>query len=352
VVPTTQVALNVLRQFKIVAGPGGLTISGTDLELSAVGTTTLVDVDRPGTFYVTARTLMAALDKLTGETISVDVGGGRARVSSGTGNVDLALYANDDFPVFPDLSDVSMSAIDREKFLAGVDSVYRAASQEVTRANLMMVSVADGRMTACDNARLHQFVLGDDFPVSLQIPIKALDSKRLPALLRDDSLKTVQVGETKNHLVFRLGTFIFLASKVTAKYPDVESLLLVPARTENHHQMTVDRDDLARAISLVTVTADTDTSAIKLDISGTTLTLRSKNKEGERAEYSVTVGWTGSPRSLVVNYGFLSDMVASSEAKVLKFLIGDDTKTAKRPLLLEDSKAGFTGLIQQMRVEV
>jgi hypothetical protein len=45
-------------------------------------------------------------------------------------------------------------------------------------------------------------------------------------------------------------------------------------------------------------------------------------------------------------------MVASSEAKVLKFLIGDDTKTAKRPLLLEDSKAGFTGLIQQMRVEV
>jgi DNA polymerase-3 subunit beta len=345
VVPTRD-PMEVLKCFQIeVRHPDQLRIIATDMELSMIATTALVAVTTPGTAVIDARKLVDIVKHADDGEVTIRVTNGTARITIGRTTWAQKLKGGEDYPELPETTDVMLSTINRTTFAAALHAV-RYAARDATRASLALIDVRAGRLTACDGARFQQATMGT-FPIDFQLPIGAVDT--LLKLLTKVDVTDISIGQSNNHLIFRVGTDVFVANKLLAQVPDMESTLLRPALA-NRHPLTLDRADLLTAVRRVRINADTETSAIALRLAPGALTVSSRDKYGNEAAETIDAGWTGTDRVVVVNHVFLTELIAGTNP-VLHFTLGDDTKTRKSPLLLRDDTAGTIGVVQQMHSE-
>jgi DNA polymerase-3 subunit beta len=345
VVPSKDI-MPLLKNFQFDVKAGHFQVVATDLELSVVSQTEMVMTQVPGVAVFPAKKMLEIIREADEGDVVVAVQDNLAHIEVGRTSWDLKLQQGDDYPDMPDSKDVQLHSVDRVKFLSGIQSVRYAAARDTTRPSLMMIDVSKGRMTACDGVRFQQSDLGEDFPLeSLQIPTGAIDD--LVKLLRSTDMTSIGIGESESHLVFGIGTDLFLANKLMAQFPDVEALLLRPALA-NKLQLSVDRQDLVDAVKRVRINADSETSAIGLVLDKGKMVVTSKDKFGNGAEETIEAGWAGSRRMLVVNHQFLLDMLGMYDGKSCSFFLGEDTKSRKSPLLLRDDTTRTTGVVQQM----
>jgi DNA polymerase III subunit beta len=356
VIPSKDI-LSVLSNFQItvtnVPGPESFVLSGnarmrviaSDLELSVAATTKDVTVSQSGTAVFPGRKFLDIVKEATAETIQVTVVNGLAKIVAGLTEWELLLQDGKDYPALPDLSKVILSPIDRQKFLSALLACRYAAATDTVRPSLMMISVAAGRMTACDGVRFQQINLGP-FPMDLQIPIGAVDD--LVKLLASRAIPEISVGVTANHLIFQIDADVFIAQKMMAVFPDMETLMLTPA-LKNNVELTVNRKDLIEAVRCARITADPETSAVVLQLSVDTVEVVAKDKYGNNSRSVVLAGYKGDTRQVVVNHKYLMDLLQMTHAKTCSFWLGSDTKTKKSSLMLKDQEADMTGIVAQMR---
>lgn len=347
VVPTKDI-MPVLKNFQVEATPGRLRVLATDLELSVVSYTEMIIVQRSGTSVFPAKKILEIIREAEDDEMSIDVKDGTATISVGRTTWTLKLQSGDDYPPLPEISDIALRPVNRVKFLGAINSVRYAAATETTRPSLMMIDVAAGKMTACDGVRFQQTILGEDFPLDLQLPVGAVDD--LVKLLRTTDLEEVGIGDSDYHLVFKIGQDVFIANKLMAQFPDVEQLLLAPA-LRNKDELLVDRGELVSAVKRVRINADPETSAIILALRPNEIVVQSRDKFGNTSKEIVASVWVAGDRELVVNHKFLMDMLSMYDGKACKFRLGDDTKSRKSPVLLIDEETQTTGIIQQMRAD-
>ncbi len=342
----------VLKHFLVQVAPGRLQLAATDLELSVLASTPAVTADVTQTLVLPARKLLAILKEAPDGDITVSVAGEFATVRAGTASWSLKLDDGSSYPPLPDPAQVEMHPVNREAFLGALKTVRHAVGRDSSRPALMQVDISAGEsvrgngamVTACDSVRFARVTL-NGFPLSMAIPSGALDS--LVKTLEGSELDEVHAGETGRHLVFRIGSTVFLASRMLAAFPDVEKLLLRPA-LENRLLLTADKAELGSAIRRVRINADPETSAIGLQLSQGTLTAIARDKYGNRAQESIAAGWDGPDRLVVVNHQFLSDMIAAHPSGSCRFWLGPEAGKKRSVLLLRDDETGTTGIIYQM----
>ena len=73
-----------------------------------------------------------------------------------------------------------------------------------------------------------------------------------------------------------------------------------------------------------------------------------RNPEGGKSTEFIDAVWKGKERVVVVNHVYLSELLRMYGSEECTFLLGDDTKSKKHPLLLRDYTLDTVGLIQQM----
>jgi DNA polymerase III sliding clamp (beta) subunit (PCNA family) len=156
----------------------------------------------------------------------------------------------------------------------------------------------------------------------------------LQRLLSGHPADTISVGETVSHLVFEVGNVTLAVARRTISFPDVEKQLLAGALKDNSALLTVDCAELAKAVKRVRINADAQTSAIALRLSSGRLLVESRDKAGNSAEESVLASWEGKERVLVVNHGFLSEMLAAHGESLCEFRLGPDVGKRLSVLLL------------------
>lgn len=349
----------VLKNFQIEAtkgvdgAPDRLRVIATDLELSVISTTEIVTVTKPGTAIFPGRKFADLVREAADDLAQIEVSDGTARITIGPTAWDLKLADGTEYPYMPDLAAVDMHSVNRVQFLGGISACRYAAAVGSVRPNLMMIEVRNGKMTACDGVRFQQVDLlgatrhtGATYPVDLNLPIGAVDD--LVKLLHTTDATTVGIGVTDNHIIFRIGSDVFVANKLLLKFPDMEEILLTPA-LKNNQRLQVDRQEFVDAVRRVRITADVETSAIVLVLADGTLTVLAKDKYGNQASEVLTAGWEGADRQLVVNHRYLSDLLNMADAKSCQFWLGPDTKSRKSNVVLRDDQTYMIGVINQMR---
>lgn len=344
VVPARDSAMAVLKNFQIRVAPSMLRIIASDSELSMIATTEIVDVQSGGIAVFPAKKMMDIVRESTNSEVHIQVTGKAASIAIGRTTWNLSLEGGEDFPRMPEITEATFASVDRIGFASALHTVRYAACRDPNRSSLMMIDVQRGRMLGCDGARLHQATTVD-FPFDFQIPIGAVDD--LLKLLRSTDLTDIQVGDIGQQLIFRFGDDVLIVNKLLTRFPDMEAQLLRPALA-NRHELAVERDDLVKAIKRVRINADDKTSAIALILDNNTMTVSAKDKFYNDATETIDATWAGTPRTLVVNHVFLTDLINRNTAATLHFNLGDDTKTRKSPILLRDTDAGTVGVIQQM----
>lgn len=344
----------VLKNFYVEVTPEKLRVMATDLELSVISETQLVQCTEGGNAVFPAKKMQEILRTADDGEFSVVVEGGTATMSVGRARWTLRLQSGDEYPDLPELASVTIADVDRAKFLGGIKSVQHATPSREARPTLAMINVApSGKMTACDGVRFQQTTVEgwpetiDGEPFEIQIPVGAVPD--LVRLLRATDQPNVGVGSTDNHLIFRVGNDYFVAAKLNTDFPDMEPTLLRPAM-ENRDDLTCDRQELIDAVARVRVNADPETSAVCLEVSEGKITVLAKDKQGNRASEEIDAGWSMATRRVVVNHQFLSEMLTMADARSLHFLLGDNrVKSKKAFVVLKDDTNGNLGLINQMR---
>jgi DNA polymerase-3 subunit beta len=346
IVPTKDI-MPVLKNFYVDAKAGSIRIAATDLELSLVVTTDMVAVQVPGVAVFPAKRLLEIVKEAEEGDLLLEVKDGTAHIQIGRTRWSIKLMDGSDYPSLPTLSKIKFHFIDRSKFLAAISSVRYAAATDTVRPSLMMISILSGRMRAADGVRFQQVVL-EDFPLDIQIPINAVDD--LVKILKTTETEQIEVGETDSTIIFRVAADVFVAQKLMADFPNVDEILLKPALT-NDQELYVDRKELIAAIKRVRITADPETSAVRLILTKDNMRVTSKDKYGSHAEEELDVKWDSGDREVAFNHSHLLDMLYMADVKTCKMLLGADTKTRPSPLRLVDADTGTDGILNQVRLE-
>jgi DNA polymerase III sliding clamp (beta) subunit (PCNA family) len=290
--------------------------------------------------------------------IKIEVVGTACTIRAGRAQWTVAMPTGNTLPPVPDVTGMTYHSVPRVPFLKALSATRRAVGQ-VFRAALMQAEVVGGAMTTCDGARVHrQRIEGMPEDLQFTIPIKVMDE--LSKFLRDNDDEHFEVGVADGHLGFRVGEHSLIANRLYLKFPVVENLLLEPALS-NGHTLIVEMKDLKEAIPRVRINADQEYAAVflmlmpgKKDAEGKPtfqLAIRARDPQANAAQEIIDCQFTGpaATRELCFNHKMLMDLLEAYETDLARFKIGDDTKTQKNPLFVEDKQTGFTGTLQQMR---
>ncbi len=313
----------------------------------------MVEVAHPGVAVFPAAKLLSILKEANEGDVVIDVSNqDKASVSIGTTEWSLRLQPAYDFPTMPNVEQLDYFRVDRVQFVDAMLAVKYAVGKDPSRPSLMMVNIVGGKMTACDSVRFQQVDLGEvTLPARLQIPASAVEE--ILRLLKTLELEYIYIAQTGDEpgsyskLIFKIGTDLFIINKLMSTFPDVEQLLLRPALS-NTLKLSVDKSALLGAVKRVCINADRETAAIGLLLSPNKITVTTKDRHDNGAREEVEAEWSGTTRMIVVNHGYLVDMLTMYPDEICRFFLSDDSKSRKSPLLLRDDSSKVVGITQQM----
>lgn len=340
--------LPVLKNFLVVAEDPEVQVVATDLELSVIADTQSLQVKHSGSkrIVIPAKKMMEILAQTGEGVMTIEATEDEIIIMHEKSTWQLRRPSGEDFPPLPDVKNVNLHTIERKGFISGIQGVRYAASTTSVRPSLQMIDITNGKVTACDGVRLQQVFLGETFPMNLQIPINAVED--LTKLLTlNDQLEEIQIGESDNHLVFRVGSDTFLLNKLTVSFAPVEELMLKSALL-NKEQFSVNRQALLAAVKRVRITADSDISSISLELAPQQVTVTAQDAMGNLS-WEVVDALYENERTLILNHFYLADMLSMYDGETCTFYLGTDTKTKKSVVLLKDEVTLTFGVINQMK---
>jgi DNA polymerase III sliding clamp (beta) subunit (PCNA family) len=352
----SSVTLGVNACFQVTVSPDMLRMAAVDQAKCVIAETPAVRSASSGTVYIPAKKLEAILSAAPEGDVTVSVKGSSAAVTAGSASWDLRLPGPDGYTGLPDLAGAACTAVSRQDLLTALATVRHAVGKDDGRPAYRQVRIAEsgGVTYACatDSSQFSR-ALAPWLPAPLCVPGAALDD--LVKLLSKSAGDDVEVAETGSHAVFRAGPVTLAALRLSAEFPDTDSLFLRQA-AGNDMTLTVDKAALSAALSRVRVNCDAKTSAVALIADSAprpALTVEARDAAGNSAAEPVAATWDGGYQMLVVSAGHLEALLAAHPAPECEFRIGRDRGHTRPPLLLEAreaeaASAKVTGTIPQM----
>lgn len=339
--------LPILKNFNVELLEGNLMVMATDLELSVIAQTPLVESVEDGRAVFPGKKLLDIVKEAEDGVIDFAVNGEQAVITCMGTTWTIQLMKAADYPALPQVEDAEPIQVSRVSLVQAVSIVKGAAAKESIRPALQMISIVEGKVRASDGAVFRQVTVGELQQLDTQIPIGAVDD--LLRLLRNTELERISIGQTEDHLLFSIGADVFIITKTNVAYPDIETALLGVAR-KNTYRLTVDRQQFIAGIKRVRVTADEETRGLLLLLSANKLQLRAKDKYGNFATQELDCFWEGGEKALGVNHEHALDMLSVLPSPSINIMLGDDVKTRKAPIFIEDGIV--TAVLQQLSIQL
>jgi DNA polymerase-3 subunit beta len=345
VVPTRDI-IPVLTNFQFNLREDELEIVASNSYVSMVVSTAQVDVKSVGTDVFSARTFLNVIKETNaGETIFVEVTATGLTIVAGSFSTELRMTSGTDFPVMDDISDITFHAVNREAFAEAVSTVkYALPNRDYSGvSSLKMINIKGGKFTVCDGSRFQQVRI-PEFRLNMKIPANSISI--LTKMLAGSDQEILEIGETQNRLVFKLQNTVLFINKMLDPYPNVEQLWLRPALA-NDQKLEVNRNELITALKQIKTSVDSTSNAIGIMLNSDSLTLVTRNAVS-KSEVSIGCSWGGKPRNIVINLIHLAQMLQVYTQPECVFMLGQDSKTNKSPILLKDEETLAIATIPQM----
>jgi DNA polymerase-3 subunit beta len=283
-------SIAVLSYMMIKAGPEGVTLAATDLDIYAVHNAPAWTVHGTGSVLVNAKALNELLRKLPDGPVTVRARELGVEVCQGTASVILQSFNARDFPKFPTVE--NFATVNAKPLRDVIDGVSFAVCKDQTRFHLNGVLLShDGarfRGVATDGHRLALAQLTERDPkptasaLDLNLPSKGVI---VPAQACDAIRKLLRDGECEirfhaPYLVVRQSGVTFSCKTIDATFPPYEQVI----PKANARLVTVDRAALLGALGRAALNCS-GARGVELVGKDQTLTLKTANPDkGEASE--------------------------------------------------------------------
>ncbi|PRO64339.1 DNA polymerase III subunit beta [Alkalicoccus urumqiensis] len=271
---SSRATLPILTGIKIVAFDDGITLTGSDSDISIEafipaedGDNSNVDIERPGAVVLQAKYFADIIKKLPESTVELTLNDQMVtKIRSGSSEFNLNGQDPDDFPRLPEVEEGSQFTLKTDLLKALIKQTAFAVSTAETRPILTGIhwGMESEKLmcTATDSHRLAMREAGVEESGDVEFTNVVIPGKSLTELSKilDDSEETVDVTVTDNQVLFKATNLLFLSRLLDGNYPATKNM--IPSQSKTNIQ--VPAKQLMAAIERALLLSDGKNNVVNL----------------------------------------------------------------------------------------
>lgn len=261
---TSRTTIPILTGIKIVAHDSGVTLTGSDSDISIESYIPkdeagdeIVEIKQAGSIVLQAKFFSEIVKKLPTDFVEMEVQNGlQVVIRSGKSEFNLNGLDAEEYPHLPQIEEQDAFKIPTDLLKAMIRQTVFAVSTSETRPvltgvnwkvgnNELICIATDSHRLALRKARIE---LDTDETYSVVIPGKSLNE--LSKIL-DDSNELVEIVITENQVLFKAKHLLFFSRLLEGNYPDTSRLIPAESKTE----VVVNTKDFLHAIDRASLLA-------------------------------------------------------------------------------------------------
>ncbi|PTL37700.1 DNA polymerase III subunit beta [Alkalicoccus saliphilus] len=255
---SSRATMPILSGLKIVAFDDGVTLTGSDSDISIEafipaeeGDKQVVDVEKPGAIVLQAKYFADIIKKLPESTVEVSINDQNVtKISSGSSEFNLNGLDPDEFPRLPEVEEGNKFQLKTDLLKALIKQTAFAVSTAETRPILTGIhwGMEEGRLmcTATDSHRLAMREAAVEGAEEADFSNVVIPGKSLSELSKilDDTEDTIDVTVTNNQVLFKSKNILFFSRLLDGNYPATKNMIPTNSKTN----VQVDAKKLLAAI--------------------------------------------------------------------------------------------------------
>ncbi len=316
----------ILANLLLVVSGGRLTVTATDLEVELVASAE-VDEGEDGEITLPGRKLVDICRALPDKaSVTVNVTGERAAVTSGRSRFSLATLPAGEFPTVEEIgveTELSLKQADARRLFEKTQ--FSMAQQDVRYyLNGLLLEVDGDRLrgVATDGHRLAlcevDLAKGKG---NQQVIVPRKGVLELQRLMGGGGDLTLGIGA--NHIRAQVGNIRFTSKLIDGRFPEYGRVIPAAEGPAIH----ADRQGLRHALQRAAILSNEKYRGIRLDVGTEKLMIQAHNPEQEEAEEEVRVTYSGDPLEIGFNVNYLLDALAAVESDEVEIWLKDSNSS-------------------------
>ncbi len=329
----------ILSNVLIRADKGTLTLITTDMDLE-INESVAANVSKGGATTVPAHTLHDIVRKLpegSDVELALNAEGTQMTVKAGRSQFKLGCLPTADFPALGAGELPSGFAIPAADLRALIDRTKFAMSTEETRyyLNGIYLHAADNsgvqvlRAVATDGHRLARFEMplpdGAAGMPDVIIPRKAIGELRK---LADEAADAIHISLSKTKIQFAFDHVVLTSKLIDGTFPDYQRVI----PQGNNKFVELDPKAFTRAIDRVSTISDGKSRAVKITLSGKSMTISANSPESGSATEEMEVNGT-TDIEIGFNAKYVLDITSQIEGEGCRLAFADPAS----PTIIQDN---------------
>jgi len=346
----------ILKNVLLNTSNNRLTISSTDLESVAIGTTKDVNIKENGKIVVPGKELVNLVSALPVAKVIVKVSDNKLDIKCAKVKAKLSIIGNiDDYPPTPKIKDEDMSVdVDIAEFVRAIKSVIVAVSYKIGVLSGVHIEI-EGKnlvLVATDGFRLGRYIIpvkvNKKQNLNITVPIKILNEI---VRLSDSVSETVKISSDNVSLSIESDkdNFTLMSQLYNQKYPDYRAF--IPDIDKIFSNVVVDKEEFVRALKMCqifgSINSEVKIEAISKDNSGKMfdyIIVNSSDKEIGEGKIDIDAEVTGF-LDTVINGKYLNDMIGGVKGDKLQFICEGEKKAV---FIRDQADTRFIGLVMPL----
>lgn len=315
--------LQILSNALIHVENNQMSITTTDLDIS-MRCVIPCEVEQPGSTTLPIRRVVSMMKELNEGNVTVQVAeDDEAKFQSGSSYFKIIGLPTRDFPPIPATEGKFSYRIDQGVLKEMLRKTSYAASLDETRRvlNGVLMAFKSNKLTmvATDGRRLalvdHEVEFPEQAETEMILPTKAVN-ELMRVLLNEGEVK---IYAQKNQVVFEMGTTIMSSKLVDGVYPNYRQV--IPGGCDE--RVTLEREELLRAVRRVSVMTTDKSNAIRLTFSANQLVINITSQEVGEGRETIPVKYAGKEISIVFNPEYVMDPLKNMDDDEVYFELSD-----------------------------
>jgi DNA polymerase III subunit beta len=317
----------VLANVLLSARDNRLSITGTDLEVELVATTT-VSLQQGGDITVPGRKLLDIFRALPEKVnVALSTEGERMTVKAGRSRFTLATLPAAEFPLVEEINAQQTLTIAQGEFRRLIDKTHFSMAQQDVRYYLNgLLLETEGsalRAVATDGHRLAlcEMALEGKAKTNQQVIVPRKGVLELQRILGGN--KTIDLAIGTNHVRAQIDTIRFTSKLIDGRFPEYGRVIPAnPAR-----RVSADRELLRQSLQRTAILSNEKYRGIRLTARPDLLVIQAHNPEQEEAEDQVEVSYQGEEVEIGFNVNYLLDALGAIEGDKVEIGLTDSNSS-------------------------
>jgi DNA polymerase III subunit beta len=242
---TSRTTIPILTGIKIVASEEGVTLTGSDSDISIESfipreedDKEIIEIKQPGAVVLQARFFNEMVKKLPSDFVEIEVQNHlQTVIRSGNSEFDLIGLDADEYPHLPQIEEENVFKIPTDLLKAMIRQTSFAVSTSETRPILTGVNwKVENNELYCIATDSHRLALRKakiemETPANYNVVIPGKSLNELSKILADNS-ESIEIVITENQILFKAKHLLFFSRLLEGNYPDTSRLIPSESKTD------------------------------------------------------------------------------------------------------------------------